>query len=188
MINYSFWPTILSVEPLAQCVVCLSVVCDVLYCGKMVRPSKNCLKEWIGNQGQKVDFWVATIFLLPVSPLRPLRLPFLPYFCPYSPAIGTRWYKWTFAMTTTVDVRCGYDQMYTRNGQEGRVDDVGHVSSLTTLSLCRPRVIACSQTQSSLIWWYLRNEQRPPMGKPHVLVNHWPFAGTKKMIKRTKLG
>ena len=35
----SFWPTILSVVPLAQCVVCLSSVCDVLYCGKMVRPS-----------------------------------------------------------------------------------------------------------------------------------------------------
>jgi len=34
-------------------------------------------------------FWVAAIFLLPVSPLRP-------YFCPHSPAIGTRWYKWTF--------------------------------------------------------------------------------------------
>ena len=28
-------------------------------------------------------FWVATIFLLPVSPLRPLRRPLLPYFCPY---------------------------------------------------------------------------------------------------------
>ena len=34
-------------------------------------------------------FWVAAIFLLPVSPLRPPRRPFLPYFCPYSPAIGT---------------------------------------------------------------------------------------------------
>jgi len=41
-------------------------------------------------------FWVAAIFLLPVSPLRPPRRPFLPYFCPYRPAIGTRWYKWTF--------------------------------------------------------------------------------------------
>jgi len=34
-------------------------------------------------------FWVAAIFLLPVSPLRPPRRPFLPYFCPYSPAIAT---------------------------------------------------------------------------------------------------
>jgi len=35
-----FWPTILSVAPLAQCVICLSsVICDVLYCGKTVRLS-----------------------------------------------------------------------------------------------------------------------------------------------------
>ena len=34
----AFWPTVLLVVPLAQCVVCLSV-CDVLYCGKTVRPS-----------------------------------------------------------------------------------------------------------------------------------------------------
>jgi len=27
--------------PLAQCVICLSVVCDVLYCGKTVRPSEK---------------------------------------------------------------------------------------------------------------------------------------------------
>ena len=61
----SLWYTLSSV-----CLsVCLSsvVVCNVLYCNKMVRPSlcivakryvlaKNCLKEWIGNQGQKVDF------------------------------------------------------------------------------------------------------------------------------------
>jgi len=41
-------------------------------------------------------FGVAAIFLLPGSPLRPPRRPFWPYFCPYSQAIGTRWYKWTF--------------------------------------------------------------------------------------------
>jgi len=41
-------------------------------------------------------FWVAAIFLLPVSPLRPPRRSFLPYFCPYSPANSTKWYKWTF--------------------------------------------------------------------------------------------
>jgi len=33
-----FWPTVLSVASLVQCVVCLSsVVCDVLYCGETVR-------------------------------------------------------------------------------------------------------------------------------------------------------
>jgi len=52
--------------------------------------AKNCLKEWIGNQGQKVDFRVAAIFLLLVSPLRLPRRPFLLYFCPYSPD-GTNW-------------------------------------------------------------------------------------------------
>jgi len=41
-----FWLTVLSVVPLARCVVCrlsvcLSVVCDVLYCGKTVRPSEK---------------------------------------------------------------------------------------------------------------------------------------------------
>jgi len=42
---------------------------------------------------QRSNFCVAAIFLLPVSPLRPLRRSFLPYFCPYSPVIGTRWYR-----------------------------------------------------------------------------------------------
>ena len=42
----SFLPTVLSVEPLVHCFVCLSVVvclsvCDVLYCGKTVRPSEK---------------------------------------------------------------------------------------------------------------------------------------------------
>ena len=54
-----FWPTVLSVVPLAHCVVCLSIcrlssVCEVLYCGETVRPSWKRLKEWIGNWGQKL--------------------------------------------------------------------------------------------------------------------------------------
>jgi len=37
--------------------VCLSsVVCDVLYCGETVFLAKKCLKDWIGNQSQKVHF------------------------------------------------------------------------------------------------------------------------------------
>ena len=71
-----FWPTVLSVAPLAHCVVCLSSVClSVTFCIVVKRYvlAKNCLKERIGNQGQKVDFWVAAIFLLPVLPLRPPR-------------------------------------------------------------------------------------------------------------------
>jgi len=72
------WPTVLSVVPLAHCVVSLSVclsVClsSVTFCILVKRYvlAKNGLKERIGNQGQKVIFWVAAIFLLPVSPLRP---------------------------------------------------------------------------------------------------------------------
>jgi len=33
-------------------------------------------------------FLITAIFLLPVSPLRPPKRPFLLYFCPYIPAIG----------------------------------------------------------------------------------------------------
>jgi len=96
---HCFWPTVLSVMPLVHCVsVCLSVifclsVCDVLYCGKTVRPSEK-LSEGVNRKsGSKSWFFsVAAIFLLPVSALRPPRR----RFCPYSPAIGTRWYKWTF--------------------------------------------------------------------------------------------
>ena len=54
-----FWPTVLSVVPLARCVVCLSVVClSVTFCivAKRYVLAKKCLKERIGNQGQKVDF------------------------------------------------------------------------------------------------------------------------------------
>ena len=54
-----FWPIVLSVEPLVQCVVCLSVrlsVCNVLYCGKTVRPSKE-LSEGVNRKpGSKSSF------------------------------------------------------------------------------------------------------------------------------------
>ena len=81
--------------------VCLSSVCDVLYCGETVRPSKK-LSEGVNSKpGSKSSFFgVAAIFLLPVSPLRPPRRPFLPYFCSYSPAIGTRLLKLTFYQKT----------------------------------------------------------------------------------------
>ena len=54
-----FWPTVLSVEPMVQYVVCLSVCrLSMTFCivAKRYVLAKNCLKEWIGNQGQKVDF------------------------------------------------------------------------------------------------------------------------------------
>ena len=55
-----YWPTVLSVVPLVQCVVCLSVCLSSLtFCivAKRYVLAKNCLKERIGNQGQKVDFF-----------------------------------------------------------------------------------------------------------------------------------
>jgi len=54
-----FWPTVLSVEPLAHCVVCLSSVClSVTFCivAKWYVLAKNCLKEQVKNHSQKVDF------------------------------------------------------------------------------------------------------------------------------------
>jgi len=55
-----FWPTVLSVVPLARCVVCLSVchLSSVTFCivAKRYVLAKKCLKEQIGNHGQKVHF------------------------------------------------------------------------------------------------------------------------------------
>jgi len=55
-----YWPTVLSVEPLVQCLVCLSSVCrlSVTFCivAKRCVLAKKCLKEWIENQGQRIDF------------------------------------------------------------------------------------------------------------------------------------
>jgi len=63
----------------------LSSVCNVLYCGETVRPSEKVSEGVNRKPGPKSSFfWVAAIFLLPVSPLRPPRRPFLPYFCPYT--------------------------------------------------------------------------------------------------------
>jgi len=53
--------------------------------------AKDCLKERKGNQGQKVDFLGRRhISTSGFASIRPQRRPSLPYFCPYSPAIGTR--------------------------------------------------------------------------------------------------
>ena len=81
--------------------MCLLSVCRlwrfVLWRNGTYILAKKCLKERIGNQGQKVDFGVAAIFLLPVSALRPPWRPLLPYFLPVQPSNRYyRWYKWTF--------------------------------------------------------------------------------------------
>ena len=55
-LDHSFWPTVLSVEPMVQCVVCLSV-CDVLYCGKMVRPSQKVSQGVNRKPGSKSSFF-----------------------------------------------------------------------------------------------------------------------------------
>jgi len=49
----SFRPTVLSVAPLVQCVVCRLWRFVLWQNGTL---AKNYLKEWIGNQGQKVYF------------------------------------------------------------------------------------------------------------------------------------
>jgi len=49
-ITLGFWPTILLVEPLVQCVVCLSVVCNVLYCGETVRLASKKLSEGVNRK------------------------------------------------------------------------------------------------------------------------------------------
>ena len=59
----------------------LSVCLSVTFCivAKQYVLSKNCLKERIENQVKELIFWVAAVFLLPVSPIWPPRRPFLPY-------------------------------------------------------------------------------------------------------------
>ena len=57
-----FWPTVLSVEPLVQCLVCLSSVrrlsiCNVLYCGKTVRPSQKVSEGVNRKPGSKSLFF-----------------------------------------------------------------------------------------------------------------------------------
>jgi len=54
----SFWPTVLSVEPLARCVVCrLSVCLWLLYRGKTVRPSKKVSEGVNRKPGSKSLFF-----------------------------------------------------------------------------------------------------------------------------------
>ena len=97
-----FWPTVLSVEPLARCVVCrLSVVClsvcNVLYCGKTVHLSEKVSEGVNRKPGSKSSFFGSS----PYFYFRFRRYGqrdglFCLIFCPYSPAIGSRWSKWTF--------------------------------------------------------------------------------------------
>ena len=60
---WSHWPTVLSVEPLVHGVVCLSsvclsfVVCDILYCGETVRPSKKLSEAVNRKPGSKGWFF-----------------------------------------------------------------------------------------------------------------------------------
>ena len=65
-LTHGFWPTVLSVEPMVQYVVCrrLSVVvCDVLYCGKTVRPSQK-VSEGVNRKPESKSsfFWLPPYF------------------------------------------------------------------------------------------------------------------------------
>jgi len=75
--------------------VCLS---SVTFCivAKWYVPAKNCLKVLIGNKGRKVDFFGHRHISTSGFGSTATEVAVLPDFCPYSPAIGTRWYKWTF--------------------------------------------------------------------------------------------
>jgi len=59
----TFWPTVLSLKPLAHCVVChrlsSSVVCDVLYCGKKVRPSQK-LSEGVNRKPGSKSWFIGS--------------------------------------------------------------------------------------------------------------------------------
>jgi len=60
--KWFYWLTVLSVEHLVHCVVCMSVVClssvcNVLYCGKTIRPSEK-LSEGVNRKpGSKSWFF-----------------------------------------------------------------------------------------------------------------------------------
>jgi len=81
----SFWPTVLSVEPLVHCVICLSVVCNVLYCVETVRPSEKVSEGVNRKPGSKSSFSGSPpyfYFWFHRYGHRDGR--FLPYFCPHS--------------------------------------------------------------------------------------------------------
>ena len=62
--------------PEGMTIFCLVAICIV---AKLYVLAKNCLKERIGNRVKELIFWVAAVFLLPVSPIWPPKRPFLPY-------------------------------------------------------------------------------------------------------------
>jgi len=80
-----FWPTVLSVEPMVQCLVCLSSVCpssvcNVLYCGKTVRPSQKVSEGVNRKPGSKSSFfWSPPYFYFRFRRYGPLDGRFLPY-------------------------------------------------------------------------------------------------------------
>jgi len=68
-------------------------VSSVTFCtvAKRYLLAKNCLKEQVGNQGQKVYFLGRSHIYTSSFSSTATETAVLPYFCPYSPAIGTRW-------------------------------------------------------------------------------------------------
>ena len=130
-----FWPTVLSVEPMVQYVVCLSVVClsvclsvcDVLYCGKTVHPSQKVI-EWrhIGTVHQLMTSMLSHVMwdcLTVVNVSSQVRgggatahQPVAPRPSPTTPAARLhRMRKWRHAMMTSLS----------SGGVERRQDD-GH--------------------------------------------------------------
>ena len=78
----------------------VSFVCrlSVTFCivAKRYVLAKNCLKERIGNQGQKVDIFGRRHISTSGFASTATETAVFALFLPYSPAIGTRLYKSTF--------------------------------------------------------------------------------------------
>jgi len=70
--------------------VCLSV-CNVLYCGKTVRPSQNVSEGVNRKPGSKSSFFGSPHISTSGFAATATKMAILPYFCSYSPGIGTRW-------------------------------------------------------------------------------------------------
>jgi len=84
----SLWHDVSSV---CLSVVCPSSVCNVLYCGKTVRPSEKVSEGVNRKPGSKSSFFGSPpYFYFWFRRYGHQDGRFLPYFCSYSPAIGTR--------------------------------------------------------------------------------------------------
>jgi len=92
LMNFGFWPTVLSVEPLVHCVVCLTV-CH-LWRYVLWRNGTSYRKTvWRSEQKSRIKKFGHRHISTTSFTATATETAVLPYFCSCSPAIGTRWYK-----------------------------------------------------------------------------------------------